>query len=200
VPTFNCRGCGNDVNEKKSDPYNRDICKACLERENGEIFAKDGTKYDTVAMLPRFIDENLVVSDGTPIVYLSAAERERYRIHVRGGMFLNRFYLPIISGGKRETIFVMDPNGHFYLCKDPDESFRHSSFFAGRRVGAPGNLRLKWAKLTFIGKRSGHYGPEDRIADQAIDRLKAKGVKFIQDSEGNWLPEIGWRGLRLIID
>jgi hypothetical protein len=119
------------------------------------------------------------------VQYLSAAEREQYRLFVKDGRLYHASDgTPFDTGdaaslhqGQGQAIFVMDEYGNIYAStKHEFASFHHSSFLSGQPVAGAGEIKVKNGSIVEITDRSGHYRPAPPYLDQVLNQLKHDGV------------------------
>lgn len=148
-------------------------CKAALESFIGyPEFASDKTFiHPHSKILRNEVDEGKLL-----VKYLSAEERETYRISVKEGRLylhdetpLNTAHFQSMKKSGR-AIFAMSPSGHLYAGSHVVNRFHHSSFLSGAAVLGAGELITdETGKLTGITNKSGHYKP---TAENILNVLK----------------------------
>lgn len=145
-------------------------------------------KLETTAMNPRYVGENLPgnsVWPGDTVRYLTAEERQSFRLFVRDGklydangkLFDTTASATHFSDGS--AIFVMDEDGALYASKYHEPGhFHHSSFLSGAPVAGAGELRVVDGELRLITDSSGHYRPAQDFSNQVIEQLRSQGLKI----------------------
>lgn len=126
----------------------------------------------------RAMDRKLRGEDRRPTnraLYLSAVERERYRIEVDAQGRLTQGGKPMHTihpdRGIRYFLFVMDADGNLYAI-EPRSGIFHSCLLAGADVAAAGTLVVDNGVLMKITNGSGHYDPPFIFLLQALERLR----------------------------
>lgn len=102
------------------------------------------------------------------VVYLSAEEREAYRVEVSGGILswacgagrLHSMGLKWIGEDDDVFIFVISPDRVLHANQGIANKFHHSSFLGGRPVLGAGQLIVNNGRLTMVSNSSGHYRPD----------------------------------------
>lgn len=128
------------------------------------------------------------VDEGKLLVkYLSAEEREAYRISVKEGRLflhderpLNTAHFQSMKKSGR-AIFVMAPSGHLYAGSHVVNRFHHSSFLSGTAVLGAGELITdETGKLIGISNKSGHYKPSAENILNVLKKLDVASVDLNQ--------------------
>ncbi|MBI4865269.1 MAG: hypothetical protein HY815_34150, partial [Candidatus Riflebacteria bacterium] len=117
------------------------------------------------------------------VKYLTAAEREAYRLTIRDGKLYDsagRLFDTTRGNsvwGNGRAIFVMDEQGNLFASNMHEVGkFHHSSLLAGQPVSAAGELEVRNGVLRRITDQSGHYRPRLPFMEQAVNRLEQLGV------------------------
>ena len=119
------------------------------------------------------------------VKYLSPAEREAYRLEIRDGklydsegtLFDTRHASSLHSDEPR-AMFIMDEKGAIYASNYQElGKFHHSSFLAGGKVAAAGELVVEDGVMKLMSNRSGHYRTDGEYLDQALQVLKHSGIE-----------------------
>jgi hypothetical protein len=141
--------------------------------------------------VPEFVAA--VDSYHTPIHYMDAAEREKYRLFVGPGgkLYTARDGRVFDTGGKNDMIFVMDEFGNLYAAEKKSGLFQHSSFFGGRTVTAAGFIEARDGHITVIEDSSGHYAPDLQLNDRAIALLQTEGMVLHEDYRRQYIDNDG---------
>jgi hypothetical protein len=158
-------------------------------------------RYKTTHMLERFRGENRWDSGLYPnrrdtrswgrngVKYLTAEEREAFRIEVRdvgdgpliydawGKIYDTSHINPNLWTGER-VMYVMDSAGNFYAAPKVYGVLQHSSFFSGGPVAAAGELVARDGRIALLNRKSGHYVPTEEFLRQAAHRLRERGLSL----------------------
>lgn len=81
-------------------------------------------------------------------------------------------------------MYVMTRDGEIYIRQEdpihPTGSmlgrFHHSSFLAGKEIGAAGEIVVKDGKVTLVTPGSGHYAPMAEHLRAFVSELEQRGV------------------------
>lgn len=142
------------------------------------------SQRSTFPISGRFVGEETGRVWGTKVMYLTEAERQSYRIHIKDGklyeasgkLFDTRDASTHFSGAGR-AIFVMSSTGELYASKVQDVGkFHHSSLLAGADVMAAGEMEVEEGMLKLVTRKSGHYQPSGLGSWSLRKELQAKGV------------------------
>ena len=129
------------------------------------------------------------------MTYLSAQEREQYRLFVKDGRLYHASDGSVVDtrgahtlrAGGKSAIFVMDEYGNIYAAPEHVRgAFHHSSFLAGQPVAGAGEIKVVDGVVMEITDRSGHYQPAPPYLDQVLNQLKYDGVDTSTISRGTW--------------
>lgn len=150
-----------------------------------ESLAAAGNNYLTVSMDPDYVGEETGDVWGTAVTYLSAEEREAYKLLVgQDGLLYDANVQPFDTTGagtvtgKGKAIFVMSETGDIYASLTQQAGiFHHSSFLAGGPVAAAGELEVANGLVKTVSNRSGHYTPDQSYTHQFVEQLWRKGAK-----------------------
>jgi hypothetical protein len=131
------------------------------------------------------------------VKYLSDAERERYEAKIENGLFIYKkngakiHTLQAAAAGAaaaasaeneeadedtKKYIFVVSPDGVFYVGPKVRGKFHHSSFLAGGATLGAGNLLIEDGVLLSIKPHSGHYMPSAEQFHNLLALLKQSKV------------------------
>lgn len=111
----------------------------------------------------------------------STAEREPFLVHgpradggalVQNGKPLDTSKESSYFSGLGHAIFVMSPDGQFYVGSHRVNAFHHSSFLAGEDVASAGEIQAKNGRIVQITNKSGHYKPQVIHLVQALQQLR----------------------------
>lgn len=117
--------------------------------------------------------------------YFDEAERTRFQLHFKDGIFVDYKGRPVNTRGPIQ--FVIAPEGHFYsfagvtyVDGKPIENVTlyHSSFLAGGPVLMAGLVEFNEGVITYIDNESGHYMPRTGAFYQFLSALRANGIDF----------------------
>jgi hypothetical protein len=64
------------------------------------------------------------------------------------------------GGGSGWAAFAMDPDGNIYAGEHRIQRFHHSSFLAGGRAAASGEIKVERGQLKAVSNKTGHYHAE----------------------------------------
>jgi hypothetical protein len=127
----------------------------------------------------------------TPVHYMDEAERESHRIFVdaegrlrraRDGELFDTSQAESWHSGGERAIFVMDGSGNLYASNEPEVGrLHHSSLLAGQDVAGAGELKVVDGRLVEMTDKSGHYRPAAETNDQALEALRAQGLRTSDD-------------------
>lgn len=108
---------------------------------------------------------------------MTEAERAKYEVFVKDGLLHDSSGNLLDTGGARDGkyIFVMDPQGRIFAGAPRIFEFHHSSFLAGSKVAAAGEIEVASGMLLMHDNNSGHYKPTDMHNDQFVNELKERG-------------------------
>ncbi|MDF1645483.1 MAG: hypothetical protein P1U61_00670 [Legionellaceae bacterium] len=135
---------------------------------------------------------------GGGIIYLSEAERAKYRVHIHeGSFFQNGGYFDTThmeSHGKSGFgAFTLNVNGELsiFTHKDSIDGMAHSSMNAGAPVVAAGEIQIKKGVLMAVTTHSGHYFPTlfnvyrilEHFSLHNVDIRQAKVITFANPSD-----------------
>src|SRR5205085_902189 len=118
--------------------------------------------------------------DSSVVQYLTAADRQQYRLRVRDGKIVDAqgslFDTADASSAHQPTrgyaIFVMSKTGEIYASKNQIVGrFHHSSFLAGAPVASAGELKVSNGVLKEVTIKSGHYRPNKELNEQLFTEL-----------------------------
>ncbi len=118
------------------------------------------------------------------VAYLSAEEREEYRVEIAGGIFrwveggelLHTGSMTTHVSGKGHAIWVCSADRRFYSADHVVGSFHHSSFLSGLPVMGAGEWAIDQGRLVMISSRTGHYKAGFHELFRVMLRLSADGV------------------------
>lgn len=92
--------------------------------------------------------------------------------------------------GEGRAIFVMDGSGNLYATLEQDPGhIHHSSLLGGEPVVGAGEIEVRDGKLIAMTDQSGHYMPQARMNDLALQSLRDQGL--VTDPG---FKQYGWRG------
>lgn len=122
---------------------------------------------------------------GTKVKYLTAAERQKYRLQIKNGKFYDSSG-KLFDTKKADTlfnkgraIFVMDESGSIYAStKHQRGFFHHSSFLSGEPVASAGEIVVNKGVLSSVSRKSGHYMPDAEHLNQFISEIEGSGVNI----------------------
>jgi RHS repeat-associated protein len=147
-----------------------------------------GCKYDKLKDLaPQYVGEHLPDNDvwpGQQVKYLTAAERQAYRLTIRDGLVYdasgNLFdtgSASTVHSGAGRAIFVMDSQGNIYASLHQEVGeFHHSSLLAGQPVAGAGEIEVSNGVVNGLTRKSGHYRPGPEHQAQVVTELQSHGV------------------------
>lgn len=141
--------------------------------------------YSTVSMDPDYVGEETGAVWGTKVKYLSASEREGYKLLIgEDGLVYdaNKALFDTTKAGtvtgKGKAIFVMSEAGDIYASSEHQAGlFHHSSFLSGGPVAAAGEVEVIAGLVKTVSNRSGHYTPDQSYTQQFVEQLWRKGAK-----------------------
>ena len=144
-------------------------------------------RFETTPMKSQYRGENLQGNSiwGTKVEYLSATERQAYKLEIRDGRVYDatgKLYdttggASLHPGGGGRAIFVMDAEGNIFASTEHAVGkFHHSSLMGGEPVAAAGEIRVVNGKVEILSDKSGHYQPSSEFTQQARDVLAKGGV------------------------
>ncbi len=108
--------------------------------------------------------------------YLSAEERENYRVILKDGRYFKTDGVPADFPSDHVMNYVMDQAGNFYIFDQKVANYiRHSSIFSGGPIGGAGEMRIVNGTLISINANSGHYPGSLTVIDQILKELQASG-------------------------
>jgi hypothetical protein len=108
------------------------------------------------------------------IAYLSSSEREKYRVDIVDGVFLQNGVPLTTSDG--DWIFVLSKEKLLYANIKVRGAFHHTSFLAGHPCLAAGGFTVTKGRLEFLLPHSGHYRPSEAHLRILLQYLRVKGV------------------------
>jgi len=130
-----------------------------------------------------FMPQNEFFS-ASSVRYLSADEREEYRIEIVGGIFRWVETQELVHTGNMYTFFSGD--GHaiwacsadrrFYTGDHEVGTFHHSSFLGGLPVIGAGEWTINHGRLVMLSAKTGHYRSRFDDMFRTMLRLSANGV------------------------
>ncbi|MFD3744480.1 toxin glutamine deamidase domain-containing protein [Nocardia sp. NPDC058633] len=118
--------------------------------------------------------------------YFDETGRQQFRVQVRNGRLYDANGELLDTRRGRTTwgqsgraVFAMDQDGNLYASLFHSAGiFHHSSFLAGAPVAAAGELVVVDGILQQLTDSSGHYQPERGHTLQAINHLRALGIRI----------------------
>jgi hypothetical protein len=137
-----------------------------------DIEGASKTIYKEVKTLEKIYTEGSKVNFEKGVKYLNEAERTEFEIFVQhdriidknGKLFDTNGSIEIGIDGKpipsNKAIFVMSEKGEIFISKQNEiGKFHHSSFLAGEKVAAAGDIIIEKGIIKQISNQSGHYKP-----------------------------------------
>ncbi len=129
-----------------------------------EVWCKDPTAISTKQSFWAYLGSYRSTDS---VQYLSAAEREKFRIEFDNKAVLRTSDGEDFSTEKTEThfsgkgwaIYVVAPTGEIYAGTHKVDRFHHSSFLSGGAVKAAGEIVVDHGVVKMITAKSGHYRP-----------------------------------------
>ena len=127
----------------------------------------------------------VVVTAAAGVRYLSAQERENYRVDIRGGKATDPSGAAFSTAGmfSHESgngwgIFAMGFQNLLYVAEHAVGAFHHSSFFSGAPIKSAGEICVNNGKVVGLTNKTGHYkaGPAELKAMLVV--LRALGVNL----------------------
>lgn len=165
---------------------------------NGVVKRKDYVKASFYQAVKNIVNKSYSQVNATDAVgdlenkvnYLSAAEREKYRIFPSNGKFkqislADNGSLQLADfdtknnaahGKENNAIFVMDPKGSMFAGTTINNVFHHSSFLAGNATIFAGTLSVTNGNLQDLTDNSGHYLPSSIQNIRALSFFRDAGI------------------------
>lgn len=114
--------------------------------------------------------------------YLSSEDARPYRVFFLAGRWVNQRgeLIDTADFPGDSALFVMNEYGEIFVGAGRDHSFHHSSFVAGGRVAAAGEVVIRNGRLVSMNHRSGHYRPTLAQTRQFLNELRRRGVRVDQ--------------------
>jgi hypothetical protein len=139
-------------------------------------------------MRHNFIGEHLgnsVRLEGLVVHYFSPSETAAHRVVFKDG----KAYWSSTGELVKDTglvEFVIGIDGELYVKRPEDaklgDAFKHSSFFRGEPVLAPGMIEFdNYGEIGRLGRKSGHYRPEEQVIYDARNYLVSQGAELGPD-------------------
>jgi hypothetical protein len=108
--------------------------------------------------------------------------------HAQSGEKLDTSQMYSKFSGRGWGIFVMDRAGNMYVGRHRVGLFHHSSFLAGKKVAAAGEIRVIDGRIQGITAKSGHYMPGPSETQQVLQELAAAQVPLAGLKVGMFKP------------
>lgn len=120
------------------------------------------------------------------IIYLSAEERESFRVIIKDGVFYRQDGT-VFQMKESMVNYVLDSAGNIYFFENQvRKELRHSSILAGQPVSAAGEATLDAnGRLLTINRHSGHYTPRQEFLEAMIQELKNDGADLSRTAIDN---------------
>lgn len=142
-------------------------------------------RFETTRLGSRYYGENRPNNRvfGSAVRYLTDAEREAFRLTIRGGKLYDAAGKLFDTTATRTArsgqaaIVVMDGEGNIFasLVQRVGE-FHHSSLLGGKPAAFAGEIVVENGVLKAVNNMSGHYRPPARFLQQFMRFLQAEGV------------------------
>jgi ankyrin repeat protein len=135
------------------------------------------------------------------VKYLTAEEREEFRILISDGKFkkiqlseneenlvLDNFDTKQYAAHEtlNEAIFVLAPKGDIFAGSTDPEVFHHSSFLAGNANPFAGTLTVTNGNTQKVTDNSGHYLPPAPVTIKMLAFLRQTGVLDVKPASEVW--------------
>ena len=157
-----------------------------------DITGASGTIYKEVRTLEKMYTEGSKVNFERGVKYLNETERIEFEIFVQFDKIVDKngkLFDTAKSVNKgidgeikltNKSIFVMSENGKIYISKSNEYGkFHHSSFLAGEKVAAAGEIVIKKGVVKLINNCSGHYTPNiDTVKKNILTELDQRDYSY----------------------
>ena len=109
---------------------------------------------------------------------MSETERAQYEVFVKDGLLHDAKGNLLDTGNAKDGkyIFFMDPQGRIFAGAPRIFEFHHSSFLAGGKVAAAGEMDVANGMLLMHDNNTGHYKPTNEHNDQFAQELSERGI------------------------
>jgi hypothetical protein len=116
---------------------------------------------------------------------LDEKQRKALEVTASGGLFkdhsgalLDTSKMETSDAGAGWAAFVVSGNYKLYVHSHLSGRFHHSSFLAGGRVLAAGEISIIQGNLVAISRKSGHYQPDDHMLFFFLSWLSRRNVNL----------------------
>lgn len=123
------------------------------------------------------LQDYVKIDKESDVKYLNDKQRRDFEVYFKDGFIYDSFG-ELYHDEKMSSIFVVDRFGRFYAANVDDfENFNHSTFLSGKEVAGAGEMYIQNGRLVLLSNFSGHYLPNNTIAQQVEYLLFRHQVK-----------------------